>query len=146
MRSCVVSAAIGVPGCGLLLGLQWPLGEVSRRLANSGHASLKLLWEDAMYTVTFVVLGFLWRGVWCLNSLYVLPQIPLGSWVNFLVGSAGLLALQTFTIVCNWGMCEDGLDAAGEAFYPVSYIRAFCNTQRNTEGTTTVSSIDFHII
>ena len=126
LQADIISAEVGLVSCAVILSLQWPLGQVSAKLAKAGQLALKLLWEDCVYAISFVALAFLWRGVWNLNVRFFLPEYPpLGPWVNFALGSVGLLGMQSFTEVCNFGIADDGLDPAGEAFFPVNYLRIF---------------------
>ena len=57
------------------------------------------------------------------------------SQLNFLVGSVGLLGMQTFCDACDLGIPCDGADPGGEAFYPVQYLRILLKDKWDPEAT-----------
>lgn len=121
LRSNALTACIGLAGCITFLCLQIPLGLVSKMLAD--RRLLKVVWEDSVYFLVFIFLSMQWRGIWNLNAEYLIKELPLGGWVNHLMGTAGLMAMQTFSEVSAFGMIRDGTDPGGEAFFPVHYLR-----------------------
>ena len=131
LKSDAVTAVAGAVGCVLFLCLQVPLGKVSESLARIQF--LKVLWEDTMYLFIFGVLALLWRGVWNLNAEYLIKELPLGAWVNHVLGTAGLMAMQTFGEVSAFGMLRDGQDPKGEAFFPIDYLRHFARSYYYTD-------------
>ena len=119
----IATAALGIACSVLLLALQVPLGKVSETLDK--RPLLKLVWEDTIYFIVFLVVTMLWIGLWNLNTEYVLKEMPLGGWVNHVVGTMGLLVMQTYSEVSAFGITLDGTDPRGKAFFPTHYLRHF---------------------
>ena len=85
----------------------------------------KLIWEDVVYTAVFICTGILWRGGWNLTATYVIPDIEVGGWVCFVLGSVLLISLQLLSFVCCHGIAMDGTEPGREAFYPTKYLRVY---------------------
>lgn len=83
----------------LVFLLEEPLAFVTHKLAQKGFY-YKLVWEDTIYAIIFILHGILWRGGWNVTATYVIPDPELGGWVCFICGTIGkhFLTLKKITL------------------------------------------------
>jgi len=126
------SLALGYALCVLLYVLDKPLASVSNRLSNKGFY-YKLVFEDAVVFCTFFMHCILWRGAWNCTARYIIPDFEVGGWVCFVVGSIGLLALQSMSYAGAMGCAIDGESADTEVFFQSKYLRHWLRTDTHQE-------------
>jgi hypothetical protein len=82
------------------------IGSKVARLVE-GHRWRRQVWQDVVGGLQFVCAVFLWRGAWSLNERYLIADKLIGGWVNHVMGTVLLMALQLFSYV---GACGCALD------------------------------------
>ncbi|XP_042211615.1 uncharacterized protein LOC121859013 [Homarus americanus] len=87
----------------------------------------KILVEDAYHSICFIGDVNMWRGVWMLLNIYLLPGLPVVS--NFLTSVAGLVVLMCFYTSNSILVRGAVMDGAGEGcrsiVFPTHYLRFF---------------------
>nr|XP_053627644.1 uncharacterized protein LOC128685133 [Cherax quadricarinatus] len=94
-------------------------------LRNIKRGLLKILVEDAYHTICFVGDVNVWRGVWMLLNIYLLPGLPVVS--NLLTSVAGLVVLMccytSNTILVRGAVMDGAGDGSKSIVFPTHYLR-----------------------
>ena len=122
--SDLVSFLSGLAACITLFAVEPKLNYIKTYQERNCHSWwLTLLYEDLVYAVVFVSEWFLWRGGWNLNTSYVIADPLIGGWVNFVIGTVLLFALQLFSFVGGCGCSLDGQKSPNDVMFSTEYIR-----------------------
>ena len=126
LRSDVVSLAAGFSVTFVVLFSCGPLSIMSRQLDR--RPALKLLFEDVIFLVLTWSCLLLWRGSWNLCVSFFLPTNgvagpAVGAWVSHILGTVGLMMLQTFNTVGQHGIDRDGSYSGGSGIFAISFLR-----------------------
>ncbi|XP_069170195.1 uncharacterized protein fusl [Procambarus clarkii] len=96
-------------------------------LRKARKGLFKILVEDVYHTICFVGDVNVWRGVWMLLNIYLLPGLPVLS--NLLTTVGGLMVLMCFytsNSILVKGAVMDGLgDGSKSIVFPTRYFRLF---------------------
>jgi len=65
------------------------------------------VYDNAVCLLLFASEAFLWRGVWNLNSTFMISDLFLGGWINHAAGTVVLMMLQLFSYVGICGCARD---------------------------------------
>jgi len=135
-KSDVICMVSGIILTVVLFSTQDLLSTVSIKLESSGRDTMKLIWEDCVYIVVFIVMLVIWHGYWNMNIRYCITDPIIGGIVNHVCGGAMLLFCGVFRLVGTCGVGVDGFGIAGEAFFPVRYCELWAlYKQKGTEET-----------
>lgn len=117
--SCVLGATL------TLLGflLQWPAARTSRKLTFWS----RIIFEDLfILTVNFGTIN-VWRGVWNVLDIYLLPENKeLSNWLSHAIGLGVLTLSYSGNSILSRGAEKDGQCSDGSGcLFSVSYLRYF---------------------
>lgn len=105
----------------IFLLLQVPLSWMAEQLDDKYW--LKLAYEDTIFIfLTWANIMF-WRGFWNIWVNDFLPKKLVGSWVSHVIGTIGLLLLQSFNNVGLHGIDRDGTYHGGSGIFPNKYLQ-----------------------
>ncbi|XP_068227193.1 uncharacterized protein fusl [Palaemon carinicauda] len=94
----------------------------------------KIVIEDAYHTICFIGDINMWRGVWGLLNIYLLPDMPVVS--NFITSIGGMVILMCFyngnSILVRGAVMDGAEDGYKGIVFPTHYLRQFYkNNNRN---------------
>ena len=124
---------VGLAGVATLHALQTPLIITAKLLEERKGKSLSLAWEQCVYTIAFIMLITIWKGMWNLNIRYLLSDPTIGGWVHHLAGTSVMMLLGVFGCVGTPCCTVDGGEEPENAFFPLRYFSLhknnwFCST------------------
>jgi len=100
----------------------------------------RTIYEDVVNTLAFIVMAFLWRGAWNLNAKFMIEDELIGGWVNHVIGTALLIALQVLEMVGGCGCPVDGDDivTSSGGFFHTEYLRHLLKPDKPSNEVNTV--------
>ncbi|XP_046388176.1 uncharacterized protein LOC124157484 [Ischnura elegans] len=111
-----------------VFSLQVPAVALCARLK---HGFLRLVTADTFIFLSFCGTVNVWRGVWNLLNIHLLPDFPLMSnWLTHVVGLLVLMLLHCSNSILVRGVWFDGEEEKGACVvFPVLYIRHYSKKQ-----------------
>ena len=129
LLSDIVSFAVGITFCCVMLAVQSPIDLYMRRINMSTNQKLAV--ESIMYIIGTWPMLFLWRGTWNLCRTIVLPDPFVGGYFFHIFGTIGLVTLQGLS---NVGSNNIQLDGRREQNEDVFYFRVYCPSRLKVGG------------
>ncbi|XP_045112990.1 uncharacterized protein LOC123505576 [Portunus trituberculatus] len=95
----------------------------------------KILIEDSYHTICFLGCVNVWRGVWFLLNIYLMPELQTVS--NFLTAVAGQIVLMCFytanSILVRGAVMDGAYEGAKGIIFPTHYLRFFYKNKKLEE-------------
>ncbi|XP_071454961.1 uncharacterized protein fusl [Hetaerina americana] len=128
-----------------VFSLQIPAQVLCARLK---HSFLRLVTADTFIFLSFCGTVNVWRGVWNLLNLFLLPDLPLMSnWLTHVVSLLVLMLLHCSNSILVRGVWLDGEEKKGACVvFPVLYIRHYSKKQHMGENHGTPSEEEMQTV
>nr|XP_006815341.1 PREDICTED: uncharacterized protein LOC102803961 [Saccoglossus kowalevskii] len=117
------SVVLGYAVLIIIYALQFPAMNLSKKIREKTHWLLQLTFEGAFVYIAGISVISIWRGIWYVYDIYILPEDLADScWITVTVGAVILYVILAGRSLGAIECLVDGIPSDGSGLYFLHYL------------------------